>query len=463
MASVAVAVGAFDVAAQQCQLSPIPWADLFGDERGDALDPGGGVLERPDVDGVPAGAQTGRHPDVAVDERAGLEEVVGEHGGGRHRVARVLDGLGDAPMQVESAGAAEPGADRLADERVGHPEPSGAVLDEEPGGHGRVRRVQELVAVEPGRVDEDRQGRRVARHGGDVEDLHDMGVEAVEAQPDHRPDRLGQLVADGAVGVADQLGEEERVAAGRRLEVGGGGHVAVVHPQQLHDRRRPEGADRHPGEEPVAGELRGDPIELRARVVRGDADRRDDHHPAGQLVAEDVLDHLQRRRVRPLQVVEHDQHGVHRRLGPQQLGDRLEQQVALDARVGPLEASLRDETLELGHQEGEEAALGGDPAAGLGGDGAQDGPHRLHHRLERHDRLRRRSAPQDDGARGVRLGGELGGEPRLACAGLPVEERQVAGAGQGQRPDPAQLVELLAAADELASRGTRGRARQRDG
>ena len=107
--------------------------------------------------------------------------------------------------------------------------------------------------------------------------------------------------------------------------------VAVVQPQQLDDRLGAQGADGEPGEEPVAGQLGRHPVELRHGLVGRDAHRPDHHHPARELVAQDVLDHLERRRVGPLQVVEDDEHRVHRRLGAQQLGDGLEQQVTLDA------------------------------------------------------------------------------------------------------------------------------------
>ena len=70
-----------------------------------------------------------------------------------------------------------------------------------------------------GRAEHGQRGRRPG-DGGQVEDLADDGIEAVEAQADHRPDRLRQVAADGAVGVADQLGEEEGVAAGGGTQLG---------------------------------------------------------------------------------------------------------------------------------------------------------------------------------------------------------------------------------------------------
>ena len=207
----------------------------------------GRVLVGADVDRATAGAQPGGDAGVAVDERAGLEQVVGEHGGGRLAVARLLDGRGHPAVQVEAPGAPEAGPDRLADQGVGHVEPAGAVLDEQPGGDGGVGGVEQVVAVEPAGVDEHRQRGRAAGDGGEVEDLHDTRIEAIEAQADHRPDRLRQLVADVALGVADQLGQEERVAAGGGVQLGGLGIVAAGAGAAARRRCRSRGRRRRGG------------------------------------------------------------------------------------------------------------------------------------------------------------------------------------------------------------------------
>ena len=206
--------------------------------------------------------------------------MVGEHGGGRLAIARLLDGRRHAPVQIEAPGAPEAGPDGLADQGVGHVEPAGAVLDEQSGGDGDVGGVEQVVAVEAAGVDEDRQGGGVAGDGGEVEDLDDAGVEAIEAQADHRPDRLRQLVADVALGVADQLGQEERVAAGGGVQLGGLGLVVAGEAQQLGDGVGGEGIDTEAGQQPVAGQGAGDAFELGRRVVGRDPDRRQHHHPA---------------------------------------------------------------------------------------------------------------------------------------------------------------------------------------
>ena len=72
-------------------------------------------------------------------------------------------------MQVEAAGTAQTSADRLGDERVGHDQTPGTVFDEQAGRDRGVRGVEEVVAVEPAGVDEDRQRREVEpiAHAGD--------------------------------------------------------------------------------------------------------------------------------------------------------------------------------------------------------------------------------------------------------------------------------------------------------
>ena len=84
-------------------------------------------------------------------------------------------------MEVEAAGPAQPLADRLTDQRVGHPQAAGAVLDQQAGGHGMVGGVEQAVTVEAAGRDEHRERRgRLAGDGGQVEDLRDDRIEAIE-------------------------------------------------------------------------------------------------------------------------------------------------------------------------------------------------------------------------------------------------------------------------------------------
>ncbi len=178
-------------------------------------------------------------------------------------------------------------------------------------------------------------------------------------------------------------------------------------------------------------------------------------------MAQHVFDHLQRRRVGPLDIVQHDQQRVLARLGVEDLDDGLEQEVPLDRRVRTVDAHPGHEVVQLGEQQRQHAAVGGDATTGLGGHGAQRGAQRLDHRLERHDRFGCRPSPQHDGALFVCLGGEAGGEPGLAGTGLADEQGQVAVAGGHPRPHLVQQRQLVGAADERRRAGSNRRAGER--
>ena len=92
-----------------------------------------------------------------------------------------------------------------------------------------------------------------------------------------------------------------------------------------------EGVDVETGQQAVASQGAGHAVELRRRVVGRDADRRQHHDPSGQLVAQHVLDHLERRGVGPLEVIEDDEHRVDRRLAAQELGEHRVVAIALAA------------------------------------------------------------------------------------------------------------------------------------
>ena len=144
-----IALGTRRVTTQQRQLGPVTVVDLVGDERVDALDPRRGVLVGADVERAPSRRQPGADPHVAFDQRSGLQQVVGEHRRGRSRLARQLDRRGDAAVQVEPAGPPDARPDRLTDQGVRHGQAAGAVLDQQPGGDGGVRGVEELIALQP--------------------------------------------------------------------------------------------------------------------------------------------------------------------------------------------------------------------------------------------------------------------------------------------------------------------------
>ena len=132
----------------------------------------------------------------------------------------------------------------------------------------------------------------------------------------------------------------------------------------------------------------------------------------------------------------------------EQLGDRLEEEVSLDARVGPFGPDPRDEVVQLGQQQHEDPTIASDPGRCLGRHGAQRGPQRLDHRLERHDGVLRRPPPQDDAAHVVHVRREPRRQPGLAGTGFTGEECQVPVTADGFRPQAMQRAEMGLAADE---------------
>jgi hypothetical protein len=252
----------------------------------------------------------------------------------------------------------------------------------------------QAISVQPTRLLEHRQRRRRTSDRGEAQHLGDRPVEPIEAGPDHRQDRLGKLVVEGrAAAVADQLGEEERVPGGRRVELEGQTRVLAPGLEQVADVARAETVGDDPGEQLVTTEIDREAVELRSRCVGWGAGRPEDHHPSGLLVPEHVLDELQRGGVRPMEIVEHDEERVARRFGAEHLGDALEEEVALHIGRGATGSGLGYQLFELGEQNREMTALAGDPPSRFGRDRAERGADRLDHRLERHDRVGRGPAP----------------------------------------------------------------------
>ena len=193
--------------------------------------------------------------------------------------------------------------------------------------------------------------------------------------------------------------------------------------------RRGEAADGTRVKQPVAGQRGGDRSSSGVGSSAGDRAVASDHRPRGQLVAQHVLDHLQRRRRRP--TARRRARSAAGARGTRRGGARRRSRTAGTARRwGP--AARRARRGRGGRARaaaGQDAPIGGHATTGLRRDRAQRGAQRLDHRLERHDRLRRRPSPQHDAAQPVRVGGEPGGQARLAGAGLADEQREVAVAG----------------------------------
>ena len=247
------------------------------------------------------------------------------------------------------------------------------------------------------------------------------------------------------------------------MELTGQPRVPPIGAEQIADVARGEAVHDHPAEQSIATEVDGQLVERRGRRIGRRPGRPEHHHPARLLVAQYVLDHLQRRGVGPVEIIEDDEERIAGGLRAQDLGHALEEQVALDAGLGGGGPDLGDELFELGEQEGEVAPLAGDPTPGLGRDRPERRPDRLDHRLERHDRLGGGPAPEHDGTLLVDLGREAGGQAGLARPGLADHQREVAVAGQDAVPDPVEGGELGRPPDEVGGSAAQRGARQRDG
>ena len=159
-------------------------------------------------------------------------------------------------------------------------------------------------------------------------------------------------------------------------------------------------------------------------------------------MADDVLQQLQRRGVRPVEVVEDHEQGVRGGLGPEHLGDALEQEVPLDTGSAGLARASGTICSSSGRRSerwprspatrrrasGEIVRRAVRIASTIGSKGTTASG--------------RGATPQHDGALAVDVGREAGGQPGLADAGLADEQGEVTLAGDDAVPDPAQGGEL---------------------
>ena len=215
-----------------------------------------------------------------------------------------------------------------------------------------------------------------------------------------------------------------------------------------------------------AGEQRGERI---AALVR--AHGREEHRALGRRRAHEVADQLERREIRPVQVVEH--HQQRRGAGDlrQQRGERVEEPQPLGAL---LRAAQRPAVAGRGHAElrQHDPELGGARPQPVGQRrercAARPAAQHLHDRLVRRRRLLVEAPVQHDRAVGVRVSRQLGGEPGLPDAGLAGEHDEPAAAVRGLAPRRRRAATTSAARPtnawrpRAASSGA-GQRRARDG
>ena len=323
-----------------------------------------------------------------------------------------------------------------------------------------------LVAVEPARGDEHRQRRRLAGDGGEVEHLRDDRVEAVEPQPDHRPDRLRaarRRVAPSVWRISSV--RKKALPPVAACSSAASGVVAPVDPQQLADVVGGETVDDDPRQQPVAGEIGGAAVELRR------SGRRPGTGPSPTTITRPGCSWRS-----TCSIIFSEGASAHWRSSStissgcsadsraQHLGDAS--RTAGSARrsgSGRSSARLGDELLQLGEQQGEQATLGGHPAPGLGRDVRRTV--RIASTIGSNGTIAsaRRPSPQHDGARAWASAANRAAEPGLAGAGLALTSS--ARWRAARRATPSQIrcsaASWLVAPDERRRAGPHGRAGQR--
>ena len=203
------------------------------------------------------------------------------------------------------------------------------------------------------------------------------------------------------------------------------------------------------------GELGGD-------VCLGVPERRHDQHARRGARADEVADEEERRRVGPVKVLEHEQHGRLVRDRDEQLRHgRVESQpLGVRVRRAPARGAGRG---EVGDEPREVCSRGAEPVEERPAHAAAAGE--LHEgRGERRVRGsddRVAVAVQDDRALLGELSGELADEPALARARLAGDERRPPSFPDGARQEGPQLRELALAAREPVRGQQPERARER--
>ena len=96
-------------------------------------------------------------------------------------------------------------------------------------------------------------------------------------------------------------------------------------------------------------------LEVRRRRSRAGPPVADKQHVRRALVAQHVVEQPERQLVGPLQVVEHEHHRPDRRLGLEQFGDGLEEDVALGADLGPHDLHAGHDLGEVGDEQRQRA------------------------------------------------------------------------------------------------------------
>jgi hypothetical protein len=332
---------------------------------------------------------------------------------------------------------------------------------------GVERRPERRLDIQLGRTDDGRDGGFVDADAPNRHRLDDHARvvgQGCDAGEEHLRHPGAARHPAGLVAGGEQLLGDERVAAGtlhellhdRRLRrspqdrLGLGGHLFGSKPVELQDLD-----GRHAGQLGDPWQQRVPPVELVAAI--GEHDR-----PGPAAAAHQIADEVEGRRVRPVEVLDHD----HERAlsgGP------------LEERPDGVEHAAGDEGLghrrRIGH--GEPGAQGRRDAHEVGADrvqqrtgaglvaGPEHGLGRGHDRGEWERRVHegRTAADNELEPASRRLDAQLQDEPRLPDPRLAADDHRLGVAGGPAIHGGHELVELLGAADDDRARDPAGHGR----
>ena len=380
-------------------------------------------------------------------------------------------------MQLRTARAGKLLVDRLPDQGVSEavlPDRPGRLLDD-PSGDRLLERLGDVVGGRVADPLQDLERELAASHRGERQQPSAVVVESAHAAQQKVLDRLrdtdprdcgAPVIPD--TDVAQDLLDEERIAL-RALPDRSRERRGSLAPCSRRDEPRdvvvPEPsdpqADQHARATQLGERLRERMGLIHLRLPVGAKDQ----HPGLIAGTRDVTQEQQRRGVRPVKVIEHEDQRLRVRDLAQQRRDRVEQTEplalgVLDARAGGRLRSLRG---ELGQEPGKRRAVWPDLQAQLFerrlGDVVAQG---LYERLIGDQRLLV-TAPQQD-RRAVRVGGaaELRRQPRLADPRLADQHRDAPASITRVLPVGRQLLERRVAADQRRRPRDHERRRQRD-
>ena len=408
--------------------------------------------------------------------RPGEREVVGKLPQAGRAGGELLEGLAGPAVDPSPLTGRQLPVQQVAHDRMVEGVPArGARLHlQQPRRHRRVQRRQQAVVAEVGHPPEEGHVGVLADHGRDPEHVLDRAAEAGHPLADDPANALGHVVGGrpgGRLGdvpalegarlgqVPQQLGHQERVAAGPLAEhVGQGraaraerpGHRGRGHRGDLVAVQSPEGQQLGPGRADQVAEGGGQVGPGGPLVVPEGQDGQQPRRPPGVGQA---AQQQQGGLVGAVQVVDQQQQRAGDRHRLQQSGERLEEEVRVGVgsghgpgrEGGQAPGQLRPEPHQLGRPGAEQRPQP------LGREGGQLAADRLPQRQVGDAEVLVAASRQHHRAVLLGQGGQLGHQPGLADAGLAGHQHGPALAALRVGPGGEQPAQLRPPADEGAN------------